>query len=82
MLATTQAIPLQCRFLSSESAPMKPVIENFIHSFGGVSYDTGELLLAKFANGQSAEECAAEIGYLYQTIPLEVDGEWMAVYLA
>ena len=71
----------QCKYLSSEIAPVRPIIENFIQSFGGVSYQSREILLAKFSGPQAAEDCAAELSYLYQTLPVETDGEWMAVYL-
>jgi hypothetical protein len=68
------------RLISESPEVVKPVIENFIHSFGGVSYSTEELLLGKFGSPQVAEDCAAEVVYLYRFLPIETDGEWMAVY--
>lgn len=81
MLEDTAQNQTHCRFFSTDLPTMKPVIENFIQSFGGVSYDSGDLLVAKFPNHRSADECTAELAYLYGTLPLETEGSWMAVYL-
>jgi len=62
--------------------PGKPVIENFIHSFGGISYDSDELIAAVFATAEAAQECGLELRYLYRHLHVEIDGQWLAVYLS
>jgi hypothetical protein len=60
---------------------MISIFLNFIRTYGGLSYDAGELLLGKFADGATADDCAFEIKYLFEGIPVEVDGNWIAIYL-
>jgi hypothetical protein len=65
-----------------DPSPTKSVVENFIHSFGGISYDSDELVAAVFASGESAQECCSELTYLYRNLSVEVDGQWLAVYFS
>ena len=82
MLAESVPTVFHCKYLAADIVPMKPVVENFIHSFGGISYDSGEMLIARFTSAQAADECAAELAYLYRSLLVEIDGEWLAVYLS
>lgn len=60
---------------------MTGIFQGYIRTYGGLSYDAGELLLGKFANGAAADDCAFEIKYLFEGVPVEVDGNWIAIYL-
>lgn len=65
-----------------DPSPTKSVVENFIHSFGGISYDSDELVAAVFVNDDTAQECFAELTYLYRNLSIEIDGQWLAVYFS
>ena len=74
------ADPAGMEFGVLDANPSKSIVENFIHSFGGISYDSDELVAAVFADGETAQECYTELTYLYRNLSMEIDGQWLAVY--